>query len=322
MQPLIIDAPNNTMNRLASSDSEAHDWYRFVLSYPAHIVRHYLERFDLGPNSTVLDPFCGTGTTIVEAKKRGIRSVGVESHPMTHFASSVKVDWSPDPKRLLMHAEQIADQVSNQFAKQRISDRAQLSLMDEAAVVEYRQKALESLPDDESKLLLKDSISPLPLHKSLILRSAISDNYEPSLMAHERLAFAKALVFSISNLQFGPEVGVGKPKQDAQVLESWLSNVRAMVGDLEAIQARSSAYPTAQAIRADSRQAIQYLERNSVDGVICSPPYPNEKDYTRTTRLETVLLGFARNKKELQTIKKGLVRSNTRTVYVDDEDDR
>ena len=53
-----------------------------------------------------------------------------------------------------------------------------------------------------------------------------------------------------------------------------------------------------------------------------SPLYPNEKDYTRTTRLESVLLGFIRNKAELQALKRGLVRSNTRGVYKGDDDDR
>ncbi|MEN6623129.1 MAG: DNA methyltransferase, partial [Smithella sp.] len=63
-------------------------------------------------------------------------------------------------------------------------------------------------------------------------------------------------------------------------------------------------------------------ESNSVDAVITSPPYPNEKDYTRTTRLESVLLGFLKNKQELRVLKKGLIRSNTRGVYKDDDDDQ
>jgi hypothetical protein len=64
------------------------------------------------------------------------------------------------------------------------------------------------------------------------------------------------------------------------------------------------------------------LEPNTIDAVITSPPYPNEKDYTRTTRLESVLLGLVRNKRDLRAIKQGLVRSNTRSVYKDDEDDQ
>ncbi len=64
------------------------------------------------------------------------------------------------------------------------------------------------------------------------------------------------------------------------------------------------------------------LEPNSIDIVITSPPYPNEKDYTRTTRLESVLLGFINTKEELRALKRGLVRSNTRGVYKSDDDDQ
>ncbi|MFH1632413.1 MAG: DNA methyltransferase, partial [Chloroflexota bacterium] len=58
----------------------------------------------------------------------------------------------------------------------------------------------------------------------------------------------------------------------------------------------------------------------SIDAVITSPPYPNEKDYSRTTRLESVILGFIENKTELRASKKNFVRSNTRGVYKDDTD--
>ncbi len=50
-----------------------------------------------------------------------------------------------------------------------------------------------------------------------------------------------------------------------------------------------------------------------------SPPYPNEKDYTRTTRLESVLLGFVTTRRAGH--EEGLVRSNTRGVYRGDTDD-
>src|SRR5690606_37354973 len=57
------------------------------------------------------------------------------------------------------------------------------------------------------------------------------------------------------------------------------------------------------------------------DAVFTSPPYPNEKDYTRTTRLESVVLGYIKDKEALRAIKKGLLRSNTRGVYKGDSDD-
>jgi hypothetical protein len=96
-------------NRLDTSDRAAHDWYRFVLSFPPHLVRQYVERIGLDSSACVLDPFCGTGTTIVECKKLGFPSVGVEAHPMSHFASATKVDWSPDPDRLEKIAAAVAE---------------------------------------------------------------------------------------------------------------------------------------------------------------------------------------------------------------------
>ncbi len=63
------------------------------------------------------------------------------------------------------------------------------------------------------------------------------------------------------------------------------------------------------------------LSDQTIDAVITSPPYPNEKDYTRTTRLETTLLGFIRDKEDLRKLKQDLVRSNTRNVYKADDDD-
>ena len=75
------------INRVCNDDRPFHEWYRFVLSYPPHLIQDYAERFGLMQKSSILDPFCGTGTTLVESKKLGIRSFGIEAHPMTAFAS-------------------------------------------------------------------------------------------------------------------------------------------------------------------------------------------------------------------------------------------
>jgi len=92
----IPDLKSGKLNKLMPHDRAAHDWYRFVLSFPPHLVRQYLERFGLDQRHTVLDPFSGTGTTLVECKKRGIPSIGIDAHPMACFASRVKTSLSED----------------------------------------------------------------------------------------------------------------------------------------------------------------------------------------------------------------------------------
>ena len=93
-----------------------------------------------------------------------------------------------------------------------------------------------------------------------------------------------------------------------------------IAGDIEAYK-ELAAVP-AETIEADARETAQVIEPESVSAVITSPPYPNEKDYTRTTRLESVILGFIRNRQELRSLKQNLIRSNTRGVYRTDTDHR
>jgi hypothetical protein len=153
----------------------------------------------------------------------------------------------------------------------------------------------------------------------MVLVETMAQHHDDRFSSHERLALANALVSGISNLHFGPEVGVGPAKSDAPVVSLWLDEVRAMAQDLENLPRTKTA--KAAVYQADARDGATMLPANSVDAVITSPPYPNEKDYTRTTRLESVLLGFIRSKQDLRNLKKHLVRSNTRGVYKADTDD-
>lgn len=303
-------------NKLYPEDRAAHEWYRFVLSFPPHLVRSYLERFAVGSDQWVLDPFCGTGTTLVECKKLGVSSVGLEANPMASFASLVKADWRPDPDLLVEHASSLADCALSELSSQGIPDGADGHLR----IAEPRPQTLRALPRDQANLLLTNSISPLPLHKTLVLLDWMRREQDHRVSPHERLALAKALVQSVGNLHFGPEVGVGPPKQDAPVIATWLENVYRIADDLRMLAPRSTC--SAVVYHADSRSPERVLDRASVDAVITSPPYPNEKDYTRTTRLESVLLGFIKNREELRALKGGLVRSNTRGVYKQDTDDQ
>jgi SAM-dependent methyltransferase len=301
-------------NKLSAEDHAAHDWYRFVLSYPPHLVRDYLKRLPAPQDRRVLDPFCGTGTTIVECKKLGFSSIGVEAHPFSHFASTTKIDWDVDPSELEESAKAIANATLRQLEAEDIIDDPSPPLIAEMPTLDK----LRTLPPELDKLLLANSISPLPLHKTLALRDAIRSVGSERCRSHHLLALAKALVATISNLHFGPEVGVGPAKADAPVVSTWLRLTNQMASDLQTL--RLSADVPAKVYHADSRDIATLVQPKSIDTVITSPPYPNEKDYTRTTRLETILLGFIASKKELQTLKRTMVRSNTRGVYKEDAD--
>lgn len=304
---------NSTANRLDPRDRAFHDWYRFVLSFPPHLVRDYIQDFGLTESSMVLDPFCGTGTSLVECKLNHIPAIGIEANPFAQFASSVKVDWEIDPDLLWEQSQRIAEGTIYELGDQGIDDEKLIT-------EEIDPSVLKKLDNEEMKLLLARSISPVPLHKVLSLRESLKPFQGERNYGHLLLALAKTLVFSASNLHFGPEVGVGKEKTDAPVVSFWLQETGRMADDLRALKGNS--HPAARSFLADSREGCKMVGPAALDAVITSPPYPNEKDYTRITRLESVILGMISSKAELQKHKKKLVRSNTRNVYKGDDDDR
>lgn len=274
-----------------------HDWYRFVLSFPPHLVQEYIGKFGIEHGDIVLDPFCGTGTTNVECKKHGIASIGIEANPITYFASSTKCDWDADIFQMCQEAKQIAYQAT--------------CLINNCA-------ELRRLTEEQNKLILKNSISEKPLSHVLILRDVISaahSQYENYFL----LALAKNIVCSYSNLKFGPEVGISRKKiYDVDVVSLWLHQIFIMQKDIQQYSCQNDV--SSFIINGDARSISNLPVEQKVNFIITSPPYPNEKDYSRTTRLESVLLGFINSKEQLRSVKKQFIRSNTKNVYRTDSD--
>lgn len=66
-----------------------HSFHRYFGKLIPAIPAFAIEEFTT-PNQLVLDPFCGSGTTLVEAACRGRASVGVDINPLATFMSQVK----------------------------------------------------------------------------------------------------------------------------------------------------------------------------------------------------------------------------------------
>jgi len=307
---------NHRANALLKEDTPFHNWYRFVLSFPPHLVREYTSRFGANESDLVLDPFCGTGTTGVECKKLGIPSVGLEANPIAYFASRTKVNWNIDAESFIQDCQRIAKVTTEKISAAGISALSGLPLFgpDDLSKLDLRD-----LTEDQWKILSRPWISPVPLHRTLELLSEIR-RIPREWTDHQELALASALVSGIGNVRFGPEIGATKPKDDAPVIALWLEKCDQIYEDLSNDQFEPN-LTEARVERTDTRQSLP-VEDSSVSVVITSPPYPNEKDYTRTTRLESVILGHLANKKDLRALKEELLRSNTRNVYKVDDDDK
>ncbi len=304
-------------NDLQKEDLAFHQWYRFVLSYPPHLVRRYLERFDVRQGQTVLDPFCGTGTTLVECRKSGVASVGVEAHPHAALASRVKAGWNLSTTRLAAMAEQILRKTELELARLGLEKQSLL-----AEMIGEHAAPFAELSEDEQKLIPEGFLSPKPLLRLLAIRRQLRLATEDQPIEYREffyLAFSHVIANGAGNFAFGPEIYRTKPKPDYDVTGHFAMHVHAMLADLEHAQALGESWAEARVITGDAR-IMDGVTPNSCHAVITSPPYPNEKDYTRISRVESVLLGLMTDRAQLRKVKQNLLRSNTRNVFVSDDD--
>lgn len=66
-----------------------HSIHPYPAKFPPQLPKLILEKYSKR-NEIVLDPFCGSGTTLVEAKLLGINSIGVDVNGLSCLLSKVK----------------------------------------------------------------------------------------------------------------------------------------------------------------------------------------------------------------------------------------
>ena len=170
-----------------------HRWYRFVLAYPDHYVRSQLASFRVQRGGLVLDPFVGSGTTSVECKLNGFRSIGIDAHPFFVFAARVKTTWDVDVGRMSAERSTLLARLKEGIVARTPLDmtRAEMTGFDDL----YPERGL----------ITRKYVSPLPLAKCLALRDSVESVRDARIRDLFRLALATTFVSS-ANVEFGPEI--------------------------------------------------------------------------------------------------------------------
>ena len=98
----------------AKTNVGLHSIHPYPARFIPHIPRHLIQLFQPVVNGPVLDPFCGSGTTLVESQAKGIVSFGIDVNPIAALISNVKTnpphqEIGPLATRLAAVAESLTD---------------------------------------------------------------------------------------------------------------------------------------------------------------------------------------------------------------------
>lgn len=271
-----------------------HRWVPWIAGYSSGFVSDVFDHY-IGDKraATILDPFCGVGTTLIEAQLRGWRAVGFEINAYAALASRAKLTACDiDPLAL------------------------------EEAISGYRREVgeIEELADLGALNGHRPQTKPpsgfntrIPFYPKRVLPKVLftldyADSLPAELAALFRLAFASVMV-SFSNYTYEPSLGsrpgAGKPLLDnAPVVEVVASKLEAMLDDIRLLREQDVSRDWAVHERSFF-EALEVIEEGAVDLLVTSPPYLNNYHYVRNTRPQMYWLGFASSPRDLRRLEEG-----------------
>lgn len=314
------------------SNTHIHSWYRMVFAYSDQIITDLVDEFDIDEDDLILDPFNGTGTTTLAAKKHGIDSIGTDASPIAVLAGRVKTNWNVDLDEFARRREELLSAVKPVFDRLGAEGNTTLTSFT-ADTTDTADVDLDQYDLEEPEKTPKDWLSEKPRKKMLVLRHHVDEMPNDEVTDLFRLAMCAILPEDVANVGFGPEAYKTKKQEDVDVYSLLVNKLDEMESDLRRVQetiAKGEVEPgEAEVLYGDAREIGNVLCEESelfqsdkhngkVDYVITSPPYPAEHDYTRNQRLELIWMGEMEDNSDLQKIKKANIRSNTKNIYVDD----
>lgn len=262
-----------------------HRWVPWIAGFARDFVADVLTRY-LPVCGTVLDPFSGVGTTLVEAVLGGHSAIGFEINPYAALASRVKAT---------AYGISVSD-----FHESIKNFR---TFYQESTTGEYTPKS-----EPPAGFKTRSAFySPIVLRKVLVAQDFIATITDHAIRDLFRLAFAATMV-RYSNYSYEPSLGrrvsAGKEEiTDFPVGKTLLEKLCLMVEDIAWFQTYLPApAPQVQVINDSFFNYAAHLSPESVDLVVTSPPYLNNYHYNRNTRPQLYWLGFAEEAQDLKPL--------------------
>jgi site-specific DNA-methyltransferase (cytosine-N4-specific) len=81
---------------ISSKSEPLHSIHPYPAKFIPDIPRALINSLPIPKNTIILDPFCGSGVTLVEAQRKGLKSVGVDLNPIACLLSRVKTQDLPE----------------------------------------------------------------------------------------------------------------------------------------------------------------------------------------------------------------------------------
>lgn len=254
--------------------------------YPAkmfhRIPREILHSLEPHRNTVVFDPFCGSGTVLLEGALSGHHTIGIDINPLAQLISRVKTA----PLGVL-RLEKLSDQIMMR-AKSDRTEPPPDSVFDfwfkpEAKISLYRiRRAIDYVADRKYRDFF------LVTFTSIVRRSSLAD---PAIPPPVRLNPRRA---KRANARYRRDLERARSLNGEDVFAAYSDAVRKNICRVAQLT-QCEGIGSVEVLMGQREASRTGLPSESVDLIVTSPPYCGAQKYVRSLRLEMLWLGISPN---------------------------
>lgn len=293
------------VDELKNNDRHSH----LIHSYPAKLLMHipyfFLNNTILSKEGdTVLDPFCGTGTVLLESIVSNRNAIGADANPLARLISQVKTQ-KLDEKKIKAELGKILNK-SKKYKTFEIPDVVNIDhWFPKNTQINLAKllKSIKGVKDDKTRSFF------LICFSNCVKKVSFAD---PRIAVPVKLNPER---FKDDNIKFKDVENTIKKIKKIDVFEKFKS---ISLQNIERISRLNeiSVGRKAQVISKDARdltitlKSKRKLKENSVQLIISSPPYAGAQKYIRSSSLNLGWLEMATTSELLNLDKKNIGREN------------
>ena len=237
------------------------------------ISRALINLLKVNKEDTILDPFVGSGAFIADAPTMGLNAIGIEILEIGKFIAEVKCDLNYDIKKL-------RKEIINLFSNMNYDGCDLFS----SKIDKKTKKIKAKLGDLTEENRFYTNILP-HLHKIIYLKDKIEQ------IQDEKVRKFLLLLLSQKIVEFS---GKRRSNNFIQPFQSYVEDryltLYATLKLAEKLNVKIT-NGKVKIIKADSTK-MDFIDDNSMDGILTSPPYFDALDYIGNNKISIIILGF------------------------------
>lgn len=278
-------------------------WYPYREGYSTELVTSFIK--SLGIRGTVLDPFSGSGTTLLASRREGLKSVGIEINPISVLVSECEND---------VYSQSDVDSLTLFVEKLRKLERVKRPLKSSYPLAEkmFNEEILSSM------LQVQDLISREPNGKVQRLANVswLATIDEVSDVKKEgnglKYRYRKRTKSGYIDIPKDEWEAIHFPGDRFELVKSKIINRLSVAkDDILTNYGRNCPKPTI--IQGDCL-SLNQLTKENYELTFFSPPYCNCFDYFEIHKVELWMGGFVSSQSDIKKLRETGFRSNTNAL--------